>query len=76
MNKTDKLTKILMQRCLDRGIYLDESGEIEDPLPISVEYRPRRGWYLVFDEARYFYDDGELMGKTDIEAARWINRWF
>ena len=76
MNKTEKLTKILMQRCLDREMFLDDSGEIEDPLPVFVEYRPRRGWYLVFNESRYFYDDGEFMGETDIEAARWINRWF
>lgn len=76
MNKTDKLTKLLEQRCLDKKVCLDDDGELEDPLPFSIEFRPRKGWYLVFAEPRYYYDDGEFMGETYYQAEKWLYRYF
>lgn len=53
MNQTEHLNAIIERRGVE-GVY--------------VEYRPLSGWYLVTDEPRYFYDEGDYLGTTAAAA--------
>ena len=51
----------------------DWADEDEQPYP---EFRPGIGWFLVFPEPRWFYDDGEYLGSNYKEATKTIRRLF
>lgn len=63
MSQTEQLQKIV-----------DELRK-PDHFDFWVEYRQRRGWYLVSYELRYFGDIGEFMGTTFDTAKAEIKRF-
>lgn len=58
MNKSEKL-----QQLCDRATR-------ENQWDYLIEYRPFVGWYAVSLESRYFYDDGEWLGRNFEEAKK------
>ena len=51
----------------------DWADEGDKPYP---EFRPGVGWFLIFPEARWFYDDGEYLGSDYKVAIKTIKKLF
>lgn len=72
MNKQELLNTRLQELMAD--FYGDEFDD-EDPMAF-IEYRPFHGWYCVFYEVRYFYDQGEFLGRNYKDALKMLERLF
>ena len=51
----------------------DWADQEDKPYP---EFHPGVGWFLVFPESRWFYDDGEYLGSNYREAIKTIKKLF
>lgn len=63
MSKTELLQSILNQSDPDSEYYEDSGNWL-----FVAEYRPRKGWWAIPTEARYWGDEGEYLGKDMIES--------
>jgi hypothetical protein len=61
MNKTEFLQSIF-DRIKPTEEYYHE---------FTVEYKPRKGWYLIPTEARWFCDEGEFIGENYEEIIKY-----
>jgi hypothetical protein len=62
-NQTQKLND-LIEECKESN---------PDTFDLLAQYVPKRGWYLIPVEPRWFGDQGEYIGSTFQEAAITIN---